>query len=291
MASAHFGFVLLAILVIVGTLYLKAWRWQLLFYPPHEAPAGRTIFDAFMVGQFINILVPFVRLGEVARVYALKSEASKAKTAGTLVVEKTLDTIVLVMMFLLLLPFVVIPPVISGQGVLMISGVAVVALTVLYLLAYRTNLVVRWFRALARREPGPLGQRLVGVAVAGLEGLAALRDRRVTLLLLISSAIIGILSILTPWALFPAFGLQLGVEEATLINLAVTLGSLPPSTPARVGVFEAITAFMLAQFGITDRSLLLGYSLVFHLVVILPPILLAIPSLGSNGMGWSRKNS
>lgn len=286
LAAAQGGFILLAVLSILVTTLAKTWRWRLLFFPVSRAPSGRNLFAALTLGQYVNIVLPFVRLGEVARVYALDKETSKARALGTLVVEKALDMVVLALTAMVLLPFVVLPAIISDEGVTLTAVVALAALFFLYLLAYRTEFVIKWLRRLAQQLPLPLEQRLVRLGISGLEGLAALRNRRITAALVASSIFIGIFSIVTPLALFPAFGLALGWKEAALLHLAIMIGSAPPSTPGKIGIFEGITAFMLARFGIVDESLIFGYAVIFHLVVVVPQIALGMWAASFSKWQW-----
>lgn len=274
LSAARPGWLALGVAVIVVTGLVKTWRWQLLFHPSSGAPGFGPLFRALMIGQLVNLLLPFVRLGEVARVYALDGRTSKARALGTLVVEKSLDLVIVALTVLVVLPFVVLPTVISDRSVAVTAGVAIVTLLVLVALAYQTTLVVALLKRLAGFLPLPLEEQFLRMAIAGLDGLAALRSRAITGSLVLTSVLIGILSVLTPLVLFPAFGIPFGWEEAAVIHLAVTLGSLPPTTPAKIGIFEAIVAFVLEQFGLADAALILGYGVVFHLVVVVPPLLL-----------------
>lgn len=270
---ANVGYVLLGLMVITVTMMAKAWRWRLLYRPRAEAPTFTNLFWALSLGQLVNTAVPFFRLGEVARVYDLgeQAQSSKAQALGTLVVEKVLDLTMLALTMFLLLPFLVIPQFVTDSGIVL-AVAAVIAFAGLYLVAYRSDLVLRAIRPVVRRLPGGVGERVEPMVTAGLQGLAALRSRQATLVLLLVSLLIAGLSVLTPFVLFPALDLSLGLAAAAAIHVAVTVGTLPPSTPAKVGVFEFLVAFMLRFFGIENASVILTYTLLFHLVVVLPQI-------------------
>ncbi|MDX1686567.1 MAG: lysylphosphatidylglycerol synthase transmembrane domain-containing protein [Candidatus Promineifilaceae bacterium] len=271
---ADVGYVLLGLTIIAVTMMAKAWRWRLLYQPRDEAPSFSDLFWALSLGQLVNTAVPFFRLGEVARVYDLgqQAQSSKAQALGTLVVEKVLDLMMLALTMFLLVPFLVIPQFVTDSGIAL-AAVAVMAFVGLYLMAYRSDLVLRVSRPVLRRLPGGLGERVEPIATAGLRGLAALRNRRATLALLLTSLLIAGLSVLTPLVLFPALDLSLGLASAAAIHVAVTAGTVPPSTPAKVGVFEFLVAFMLRFFGVENASVILAYTLLFHLVVVSPQIL------------------
>jgi uncharacterized protein (TIRG00374 family) len=272
--QARSGPVLLAFGLVTLVIGAKVWRWRLLYQPPTAAPSFAALWQALLIGQFVNLLAPF-RLGEVARVYTLYQQtgSSKAQALGTVAVEKSLDMIMLLFTLVVLLPLMVVPRFVSDQGPLL-GAIAAGSLIFLYLLAYQSERVAGWLARLGRRLPGGIGDRATRWAVSGLGGLAALRSRRASLALVISSAVIVVLSILTPLAVFWAFDLPYGLPEATLLNLVLSVGMVPPSTPAKVGIFEWLVAFTMKQLGMADETLILSYALTYHAAVVLPPVLL-----------------
>lgn len=271
--QASLQYVLLGLIVIAVTVLAKAWRWQLLFHGSEDRPALSHLFWSLSLGQLVNTAVPFLRLGEIARVYDLgaRTEQSRARALGTLVVEKVLDLIMLVLTLALLIPFLVIPNFVGQSGAVM-AGLGVVALLGLIAVALRTDLALQLAQTVARPLPAPIRKRALSIFVAGLEGLAALRNARAIFVLLLVSAFIALLSVLTPWVLFPAVGIGLGLVPAAAIHVVLTVGTLPPSTPAKVGVFEFLVAFMLQFFDIENSALILTYTIIYHLVVVIPQI-------------------
>lgn len=270
--SARLSFVALALGVMILTLVIKTWRWQLLFFPREHIPPFLASFWALMLGQFFNNVLSPVRIGELARVYDLyeKTGASKAQALGTILVEKSLDTIMILLTTLVIIPWVVLPQTLGNPYMLSAIGLGLMA--ALYLLAYHTSWVIRLIEKAVGYLPAALEQRILHSAVSGLHGLAALRDQRTTLMLVSLSTVIAFLSVLTPFVMFPAFQLPFSLPQAAVIQLGLGLGLAVPSTPGKVGVFEAIVYTILGTFGLEDETLRLSYALVLHGVVILPQI-------------------
>lgn len=288
LAVANFPLIVLALLVVVSTQAAKAWRWQLLFYPKEAGLTLNASFWAVMLGQFVNTVISFLRLGELARVYALyqQTSISKIRALGTLVLEKTLELITLVLTVVVLLIFVIVPDFVSEQG-LTIGLAAGTAFFLLYLLAYQTQWVIRVLSYLLRLLPPALAKRLLHWSVSGLEGLAALRSKQALAQVFSTSLLIGLLSIVTPWLLFPALGLPFGLVEAALIHVGTTLASaLPVPTPARLGVFEAAVMFMLSQFGLDNPALAFSYAILFHLLIVLPQVLFGAIAASRTNWRW-----
>lgn len=285
--KASAGYTALAVAIMALTIVLKAWRWQLMYPAEHPPIRFTSAFWALSLGQYVNLVVPFLRLGEVARIYALNQEngTSGGRTLGTLVVEKTLDLVFFGLTIIFVLPFAFLPDYIQRPGALVII-LPLALLVVLYLLAYQTDLVIRLWRKAISPLPQRLQIWLLKLAVAGLEGLAALRNRRLILLLLMLSLMIAILAVALPYVLFPALDLPLTVLDAALIHIVVSLAIAPPSTPAKIGVFNGAAAFMLWQSGLTDEAAVAGYAILLYLVVVAPQIALGIIAASRSKWRW-----
>jgi hypothetical protein len=261
--------------IMLLIILLKAWRWQFMFAAPEYKPSYAAAFWALMLGQYVNLIVPFFRLGEVARIYALNRQSNipMARSIGTLVVEKVLDIFILVMMIATLMPFVILPESVGQPGP-MLWFLSLFSLLALYFFAFQTDKITGILQNIAGLFPNNWLQRPFQWMISGLEGLAALRSGRTSLIIITLTILIGFLVILLPYILFAAFDLQLTLIQATLIHVVVTIAITPPSTPGKIGVFNGAVALMLYSLGIVDDALIISYSIVFHLVVIVPQILL-----------------
>jgi len=288
LASASPGYVLLAVSIMILTIALKGWRWRLMF-PTSQPPVSfRAAFWGVALGQYVNLIVPFLRLGEVARLYAFNQEtgANAARALGTLIVEKTLDLIFFGLTVVFILPFVILPDYVNRPGPMLLI-LPLVLLATLYLLAFQTEIVIRVWRRIVHPLPERLANRLLPLLVAGLEGLTALRDRRLMLLMLLTSFIIAALAVVLPYTLFPALELRLTLLDAALIHVVVSIAITPPSTPAKVGVFNGAAALMLWRFGLTDETVIASYAILFYLVVILPQVILGMVAASRSKWRWS----
>jgi uncharacterized membrane protein YbhN (UPF0104 family) len=90
--------------------------------------------------------------------------------------------------------------------------------------------------------------------------------------------------VLAPLALFAAFDFPLGLAEAAALHVITSLALVPPSTPAKIGIFDGVVVFLLFQFGITDEAAITAFTIVFHVVLILPAIL--IGSIAASRTNW-----
>ena len=269
------GYLLLALASIVLTGLVKSWRWQLLFRDHPPVPSFAALFWSLHLGQLFNTLVPFFRVNEIVRIVDLdrRTRVGKARILGTLVVEKMLEMITLALLVFLLIPFLVLPDY-ARESRLALAITGLMAFAALWIMAYQTERIAHVLRQIAGRFSHRYIHRLLPIFISGLEGLAALRSRKTILQLLLSSLFIGLLYILTPIILFGALDLQLGLVEGAAVHAVLAIGTVPSWAPANVGVFEFLTAATLRYFGLTDSSVILAYTLLFHLVIVLPQVIL-----------------
>lgn len=289
LGNGRWGPIGLALAGILLVLVLKNGRWQLMFVPAEQRPSFMPAFWALSLGAYVNLVLPLFRLGEVARLFALENlaQSRKSQTVTTLLIEKSLDMIFLGVTLLFTLTAVVVPGDVDwGGSTLIISGLALALLLLMGLIAFFTEPLMRWLQRLFAYLPTAVNGRLTAWSLNGLAGLAALRNPWTALWLLASTAVITAVSVAIPWLLFVAFDLPLGWVEAAIIHTAVTIALVPPTTPGKIGVFDGVTAFFLLQFGLEDEAIIISYTLLYHLIAVLPLILLGVMAASRSRWRW-----
>lgn len=101
--SAEYIWVIIAIIIGIFSHLVRAARWKLLLSPLNYNPSLLNTFYAVMVGYFANLGIP--RAGEVFRCSVLykQEQIPVNKSFGTVIVERSLDFIVFLGLFLLTL--------------------------------------------------------------------------------------------------------------------------------------------------------------------------------------------
>ena len=79
LASAQYGYVIPALLVVYAGYAARAWRWQLMIAPLKQIPF-RKIFPLLVIGFAWNVLIP-LRVGELVRAH-LVGPAGKRQPPG-----------------------------------------------------------------------------------------------------------------------------------------------------------------------------------------------------------------
>lgn len=270
------------------TLLMGAWRWRWLFYPHHQERSFHALFRALVVGQMVNIVSP-LRVGEVARVYALAEHERLTKThvLATVALEKVLDLFVFGVAIALLLMLMALPGGVRVKTSAQL-GVAAAALLTLWFvarfavpIANRLDPFTRWLPTRLRVAARAALHRVV-------EGLATLRKPQMGAFVLGLSVLLQICSALTNYLLIRAFGFDIPAWSALFLLVLLQVGSVPPSLPGKIGVFNYLVVVGLAVFGI-DQTPAFSFSLVLYVVALLPKVLIGSAYVASGSVHVTRR--
>lgn len=291
--AADGRFILLALLIFILNGSVKAWRWRVLLAPDEEDGVPYTaVFWAIWLGQFVNTVLPFLRLGEIGRAYAINQQIgySKIQAVSTMLIEKSLEFILLGLVLLLLVPLAILPSNFDQLGIIL-ALTATILLLGMGLVTYKTDQIAKRLQQLFKHFPTKAESWFNHRLISGLNGLSALHSKRGIQAIVLSSLLITFLDIFVPYVLFFAFSLPLDFVTAMLINVAVALVTTPPTAPGELGVFEAAVFFVLAQVGQAESlatAVIVSYAVVFHLCTLLPKIALGSLAAAQTKWSWQR---
>jgi glycosyltransferase 2 family protein len=266
LAVTRWGWVILAVALAPLGLWARAMRWWYLF-PPGSEPPG--LVAANMIGYMANNVLP-LRAGEFVRVYVAArrltrpggSFGANAWLAGaTLVVERVIDSLTLVLILAVLVFFIPVPPALQYAAGLVLA-VDAVAAAVLVSLAVAPARSRRFVAGVSRRWPrleAPAA-RVVDIVLRGLDGV---RTRAHLGPLAAWTVLVWTLPALGAWVLFRAVHLELPVLAGWTVLTFVGFGISIPSAPGYVGVWHAASVLALSMFGVSQATAL-GYALLYH---------------------------
>jgi uncharacterized protein (TIRG00374 family) len=254
--TANYVWLLPAALMLVFSYLLRAWRWGLLL--DHQVTSGRA-FSVINVGYLLNNVLPF-RLGDLARAYLIsrRTPISAPRGLSSIVVERVLDLLGVVVLLAIVLQFMPPPALASAGGGILTSLIPAAGLTAaiatlavfitLIVAAAHPKAALRVAERVLGRFPGLHPERVTELIGQLLEGLSALSDwRRLALLLAWTAAIWGV-SILADWFVARAFAPDVSFAAAAFILALTGLGVSLPSSPGQIGVFEGPATWALQAF-------------------------------------------
>lgn len=253
-AQARYVYLVPAGLSLLAYLIARSIRWRILL------GSGVSLSRCFWItniGYLVSNVFPF-RLGDPARAVAvgLDREVKVGAALSTVVVERVLDMLMVVLLLAASLPFI------KEAGPLRDAGMfaalaAVVASLGLLVVALRPE----WARRAAvwamARVPRLDPERWLTMLDGLLDGLVALRSPRRLLELLFWSIVTWLFVVGYYWAVLWAFLDRPPLVQGSFLTCAVGLGMAIPAAPGAMGVFEAVArAALEVPFGVPEEQAL-----------------------------------
>ena len=247
---------------------LRAYRWQVLFV------RGKVpLFRMFLVqnaGIGLNNVSPVRVLSEDAQyvLLTLRYRVKREVVVATLGIQRVQDFVIGALLLgvgLMVLPHLpgFVPYVLGSAIVAVISVLTIPAII--------------WLGARSPLTRVPL----LASTASSLQDLV--RARIILAFAFLLTLGYWLLVGLSAWVLAYGMGIEISLLVATLAFIStLTFTTLVPSLPAAVGTFEFAIYYILKSFDVA-QSAALGYALVIHAVLFLPPMLIALLAFS----GWA----
>jgi uncharacterized protein (TIRG00374 family) len=277
------GFFLLMIIPYVLTFMTKVWRWKVLLHSDDKRVTTSLLFSALMISY---IPFPF-RAGEVARgvVVSAKTGIPAARVFSTILVEKVLDVLTLLLLMGLALPFVTLPAALQGSatglGLFFLAGALCLLVLVL-----QPDLARKLVAVVARRLPARLGPRIEVISEHALEGLTPMSDRRVATRAAVLSLATWSVNAVTIYFLMSAFNVQTSPLAAVMVMIVTNLGMAIPSAPGYIGTFELAVVLVLGVLNIPAATAT-TFAIVYHFIALVPVATIGAIAALQQGVGFA----
>jgi glycosyltransferase 2 family protein len=268
LSRADLAMVALMAISVLLDVAARGARWRALLIPILRIPYPRVLGYTY-VGYLANNVLP-ARLGELVRSHALGEGEGLSRTTvlGTVVVERIVDTVIVVALAALAVVLLGVGGIISSAVVL---GAAFVGILLIgLLLAVVSHRLPGAERVTVMVERFPLaldlGRRL-------RDGLAVISRPGTVAAALAYSALAWTFSILTFLIGGRAIGIELTLVEGALLSSGVALATIVPSGPGYLGTFELTAVGIATQFGV-------GANEAFAIALLVHAMILIVTSAG-----------
>ena len=245
--SAQYGWLLPAFLLLLAGQMVRALRWRALL--EGGLPLTRA-FHILNISYMANAFLPF-RFGELARIWLVRPGLSSMRTAGSVLLERLLDT--LAVLVLLAAALSVLPE--AGENYrqaarLMLPLLLALALA-LFSLARRRALAWRLLDWTLRLPwPGAVRRLPLGAWLeALLDGLQPLTNPVLLLRVLVWTLVGWTLSLLASYLMMLMFYEQADLAVAALSIVAAALVIAIPAVPGNIGTYQWAIMLALAAGG------------------------------------------
>ncbi len=286
-AFGHINPAIFALALLPWTVAIagKVFRWRLLYHPDEALAPYPRLTAALLIGYLFNTVLP-LRTGEVVRATVLRATAGLPvpRTLSTILVEKILDTMALIIILAAILPFIDLPAVFRGPAV----GAAV-AFGGLFVVVLAAALLPQVTRAVRDRllvlAPARLRPSVMGISDQVLDGLVPLRSRAVAPALVGWTVLSWGANLCSAYLFLGSFGLWLQWTAPALLVDSTNLMMTVPSAPGYVGVYHATAKEALRVFGVNPDTAL-AFATFFHAIGFLPLALAGLIAMIREGLSW-----
>lgn len=271
LSTANYWYLLVAVSIALVDYLVRAIRWRVLFLD-YKPKRFANVFRALMLGYLFNTLLP-ARAGELIRVHRLgKNEGiSRSAVLGTVVVERVGDMIALIVIIMAVFLFYPdLPEWFKYAGSLM-ALVTAIAIAVLASIHFHGHRLKPFFLSLMDRFlPENLLLRLESSGKVFIDGLASLFKMKSILPFLFFTALLWVLEVLIAYYVAGSVGLWIPLGNLLFVMLVITLGTIIPSSPGYIGVYELFGIAGLKLVGISGGDAL-SFIVLLHAMAILVP--------------------
>lgn len=260
--AMHFGYVFVAVALMLLMQWLRSVRWGLILKPIAKVDQ-LTLFSVTSVGFLAIVAIP-ARLGELARPYLIanKSSVPISSALGTVVVERALDGLSILVVTVTALLFTPLPPWLFRSSALFLLA-TLVLFAAMILMIVRRDASLRFLSPLIRRLPDRHAATVNRLIHHFIEGFRIMVDPALLLMGTLCSIVIWLVDVLIIYLLFLASNLPLPVSAAFVLMIILIIGIAIPTAPGFIGNWHYSCILGLGLFGIAKTDAL-TFAIIYH---------------------------
>ncbi|MBT3497058.1 MAG: flippase-like domain-containing protein [Candidatus Marinimicrobia bacterium] len=263
----------ISIFLLIFSIYVRAKRWQVILLPVEKIDS-HTLFASTMVGYFGNGVL-FFRLGELLRGYSIasKSKLSVSQAFGTILLERALDMMSVVILIIVVSPFYPYSNPIFRTAIFTISIISISAGVFLYL--SQKYYWIDKFRHFSIVKVG-IGKVAFQVFEKIFDGITLLRQTRHSFIILLYSIFLWIIYYSVTLLLLSSVYIDIGWIGPAVILIAGSIGLAIPALPGAAGTYDSVIKFALIALFTISSEQALAYALISHSASFFPFVIIGM---------------
>ncbi|MDO8734909.1 MAG: lysylphosphatidylglycerol synthase transmembrane domain-containing protein [Elusimicrobiota bacterium] len=259
---------LLPCLVIVTLAFIfRAIRWKFLFLPIRKFTA-KQLFSSLLMGFAANCIFP-MRFGEVVRAYIVgkKHNVSKSSSLATIVLERIMDGVGILILLGLAVPFLPVFP----SWVKRTIFIAII-LFIGVLVTVSILIIKKHFIDILKKVPFiryELKEQIVHKIKKFIIGFEIIKDIRNFLIVIFISICVWICETINIYFLVKIVGINLSFFAIVFVLFVTIIGVMIPAAPGSLGTFEAAFVvgiiFFSTKYAVITNEIAFAAALIIHL--------------------------
>ena len=266
-SNVNINKVCIAIVLLISSCVPRALRWKLLV-EPFESMSFHHVLSATMIGYFGNGIL-FFRLGEFLKAFVLAKEykITVPQAFGTVVIERILDLLMVLLMVLIVIPSFPL----NDEKIkiaLLFSSLVVVTIIAIIIIVYKLDFLERISQSRIFRTR--YGKKTILPIQKLFEGVVSIfKNKNISLIILLSLFI---------WSMYFYIGVL--VLDACKISLGyIEVGALTvissfiigiPSLPGAAGTLHSGVRYALEGIFQISAPKALSYAIISHAISYFP---------------------
>lgn len=282
-SGCSISYLLLAALVNLFQLVIRAWRWKILL-DPVKITGFSNRFLSILIGFAANCVFP-ARLGEFIRADNLgqREQVSRSSTFATIVVERLFDGFTLLLILLIGLISVTFPEDMGAVSAGLKSAGITLFLSYILIIIFLIGFRLRPERYLTILNkilfplpiPSYLRDKSVDIVRKFGHGLTPIKGLFGWAMVVFYSLLLWFLSLYQIKFIEQAIGLSLPFLAAFLVLSIASFGVIIPSAPGYIGTFHLAVQYGFIFFGVSSEEGL-SAAILYHASFFFPNILLGM---------------
>ncbi|OQA89704.1 MAG: hypothetical protein BWY26_01601 [Elusimicrobia bacterium ADurb.Bin231] len=282
-STGSYWWVMPAIIGYTLSFVFRAFRWKYLFAPV-KTFSPKNLFPSLIMGFAANSIFP-MRFGEIMRAYIVgkKYGISKSSAFATIVLERIMDGISVILLFLLIMPFL--PALPSWTRTLL--SIAIIFF-IGALISASVMILKKDYVKFLRRIPfikDTWKEKIVSKASSFIIGLGTIADKKNFSMAIFYSFIVWIFETLNLFFLIKVVGINVSLPVAVFILFVVAIGVSIPAAPSSIGTFEFFLVGGMVFFGIAKEQALAA-GLIVHVIGVVYILLLGLYYFLKEGISY-----
>ncbi len=283
--NADIKFVIITLLILLLLQFLKSYRWGVIL-SPLEKINQLTLFSVTSVGFFMVLAIPS-RVGEFAKPFLIsrKSDIRLTSAIASIFVERVLDSIALLLMFILVLSNIELPKWLVNTGVIFFTIVLSILVCMIFLALNRTyasifmDFFLKWF-------PEKISDIIKSLFDHFVDGFKMLANIKLIFFVSLLSLIIWVIEAFCAYSMFYVLNFKLPLIAGFALIVILALGLVVPTAPGFVGNWHLFCVVALALFNISKTDGM-TFAILFHFLYVGITVFLGLIFLPSNKFSFS----
>lgn len=273
--------IVLAVLLQIAPRVVQAWRWGYLLRPVKVRL--RLLLHAIYVSTLMNGILPVCPSDLVRGVMvARRTQTGTARIFTSQAVERVADGIALVLVTWLAIRGLHMPAALD-RALLVLVVLVAIGTVIGIVLMVRHHRIHAY--ATGREPVGRTGKKLKAVSLDVLAGVKAVKAWTMPVSISTGVGIVA-MQIVTMWLMLYAYRMDLSLTQAAALFGIITIGTLVPNAPGKVGAWQFFCILGLELLGVSATRAA-SFSIVAFAVWTLPSLLLGTLAMVLSPVSWA----